>query len=172
MPLTIASLDSGYDVRLRPVPPYAIHDVIASYPRPKYPMLNLQSDAGPSEIAPALEDSPEWHAWQSDQAEYNQKCTAAIEQFTLTYGVLDYRMTGSEDPWTRGAPADWHVPEIMKQYGITDSDDKYVRWFRFIRYVLVITDADEAQVNAVINQSPNTPEEIDAAVTPFDSSSE
>lgn len=173
MPLTIKSLDSEYDVRLRPVPPGAIMDVIASFDRPKYPMLDLQSAAGTSETARALEDSPEWHEWNAKNTEYTKRTNRAITQFMLTYGVLDYRRTGTDDPWKRGAPDEWKVPGDMKQFGIEDSEDKYVRWAQFIKYELIVTVADEDTVDKVTDaQKPVTPKEIDDAIVPFDSSSE
>lgn len=173
MALTIKSLDSGYDVRLRPVPPGAIMDVIASFDRPKYPMLNLQSDAGTSETARALEDSPEWHEWNAKNAEYTKQTNIAIAQFMATYGILDYRKSSTEDKWKRGAPDDWKVPIDMARFGVKDTDDKYVRWAQFIKYELIITVADEEMVDAVTDaQKPVTRKEIDDAMGPFDSSNE
>lgn len=172
MALTQHSLDSGYDVRLRPVPPHAITDVLSSFPRPKYPVLHLQSAAGPSEMAPALEDSPEWQAWNAENTEWNKLCIDAIAQFTLTYGVLDYRKTGTDDPWVRGAPKEWKIPSMMDRYGIEDSEDKLVRWLQFIKYELIITESDEGKVDSVTNMRSSSPGEIDAALVPFDLSSE
>jgi len=164
-------LSSGITLRCRNVPPYLRDKAFASVPEPEFPMLSLKSAAGGTEKAPALADSPEYEKYQADLAKYRRELRSIAMDFDLAYGVMSWRLPG-EEQFTEEVPEKWKLPGLMAHFGIdVDTEDGYERRLQYIQW-LIGTDDDANKVRMAIGLTlPLEPEEVEAALAPFDSKS-
>lgn len=162
-------VSSGAVLRCRPVPPYAMTDVLAAVEEPEYPFIDVKSDAGGSERLPALRDSPEYVAYQKDMRNFRVRQRAIAIEADLNIGVIEWRLPGT-DEFVRMPPDDWKIPAMMSAYGVEPATDAIKRRVQFIKYELIMTENDDDLVMGVIRMSkPVTAEEVEAAAAPFES---
>jgi hypothetical protein len=163
------TLESGAVARCRPVPPHATRDVLARIERPDPPYVELESKAGGSERAIALEGTPEWDEFQSAMKEYRRRIMEELGDFMLGYGVVAWKLDGEDGAWSDEPPEGWKMPKAMDYYGVATSDDPWERRLQFIRYGLILTDEDQDAVDRACRIIPVTQEEVKAAMGPFES---
>lgn len=164
-------LSSGAVVHCRPVPPYMIGSVTAKFTEPAYPYIDESSIAGGSERRPALIGTEQWNRWQSEMKEYRKKMGSAVMDFSLSYGIVDWRFPDM-DEFVKEPPDDWQVPEELVQLtGERTSSDAAIRRTQFIKFELLLTNEDADKVEAVTTRpsQPITREELKDAMSPFDS---
>lgn len=171
MELIEKELSSGILVRLRPVPPYVTGDVHRLLPEPPFPKVKVESRAG-TEEHPALPGTPEWDKYQIDLAEHRLTLRQAVFDFTLQYGIVEWKLPDSVE-WALTPPKDWEVPEIVRRYGLI-GPSKYPfddQRLRFIKYEVVLTSDDADLIDEVLlaETSPTTQEEVRSSLAPFES---
>lgn len=161
---------NGAVLRCRAVPPYAQAAVRTQLPSPPYPKVTVKSAAGGEEEHHALPGTQEYEDYRKAQDRYRMELGAALAEFNLNYGVIDWHLPGEdgETAWHEMPPNGWEVPTAMKLYGIETSQSPAGRRAQFIQYELITTDMDSELVDAVLMPAqPLTKKEILAALDPF-----
>lgn len=187
------TLDNGYLVRCRPVPPHAGLTLYMQAkdrlpPTPEQPMMEAKSVAGHSEQVPAPKGGPEWEAyqlalaaWGTEAAKIQQDDRVRHTNFRLSYCIVDWkpplswskrilrRLLG-KDPWQAQPPKDWEFPSALIEYGVAIPSKRRID---FIHYELLATNRDvEAIMSISIGGADLTEEEVDAAADKFRSAME
>ncbi len=158
------TLQSGFTVRTRLVPPHAVAQVGAQFPEPAVPKIAVKSVAGHSELVTAPDDSPEWQAYVKAAEEHKQKARDAEADFTYDYGIEAWKSGSGE--WQTEPPADWICPSILEEYGIRPSKRRRAD---YIRYEILLTNEDISNVleDVLGKSAPITNQEVDAALGGF-----
>lgn len=157
---------SGARAILRPVPPYLLSALSSELPLPPvYPKINLQSEAGSSEQAPALPDSPEYVEYRRKQREWQKLRADKMGDFALDYGTIKWQFPGEEE-WHTSPPEGWEPDDTLARWGLNALGENLR--VAFIKQELILTDADMELFDSVANaEGPLTEEEIDSALVPF-----
>jgi hypothetical protein len=167
---TEITVSNGAVLRCRPVPPYAITDVLFELEEPEYPFIDVRSgDTGGSERLPALRDTPEWIEYQKSLRRFRKRQNSLALEADLNIGIVSWKMPGS-DQFEQMPPAGWKVPAIMTAYGVESATEETKRRVQFIKYELIMTQDDDDAVMGLIRKSKTiSDKEIDAAAAPFES---
>lgn len=171
-------LDSGYTVRCKGIPPYAVNAVYEQHPRPVFPFIEEATIAGSIEEMPALKGSEEFEQWQRDMNRWRQDVNIELRILRLAMGV-DGWIPPDEDEWKNSPPDGWTVPRfLVEHFGVETSEKEYLRRVQFIQFEIVATDDDLEWIeNAVgLRQtsegSPIRSEEVESAMAPLASKEE
>jgi len=136
MSVKIVKLSSGYEVKVRPVPPHASVAVMEQYEYPDAPTEKVKSAAGHEEELPAPEDSPEMKAYHAKCNKIYKESKNAAKEFLLDYAVIAWN-DGAD--WMTEPPEDWALDPVLIRHGVKPSDNRRVD---FIRYELIADNAD------------------------------
>jgi len=183
--LRTVQLAGDWEVRVTPVPPHASFKWVKAhvkYPdKPPKPMVEMRSPLlppdAPAESAPALPDTPEWDAWMLELQNWQEQCDKVREakadeemEFSLDYAVMDWRKSGTEDPWQSEPAADWEPRSALERHGVDVGDN---RRLAFIHYELLAQPENydlivyAAFPKGEADMSPITEEEVNAALGNF-----
>lgn len=132
----IEKLSSGYEVKVRLVPPHASVAVMEQYEYPDAPTEKAQSAAGHQEEFPAPKDSPEMKAYQVECNRIYKESKKAAKEFLLDYAVIEWR---DEISWRTEPHQNWELDPVLVRHGVKPSDNRRVD---FIRYELIADNAD------------------------------
>jgi hypothetical protein len=143
MSIRIVKLSSGYEVKVRPVPPHASVAVMEQYEYPDAPTEKVQSAAGHTEELPAPKDSSEMKVYQAECNRIYKESKKAAKDFLLDYAVIAWRDSGESDPingeWQYEPSQVWELDPVLIRHGVKPSDNRRVD---FIRYELITDNAD------------------------------
>lgn len=159
------TVSTGAVLRCRPVPPYLLATLRGKLPLPpRLPKLNLQSAAG-TEVAKALPESPEYEEYRIAQQEWERKRTQIFTDFTLDFGIVEWRLPESEE-WTNTPPDGWQLDPVLVRWGLVEAAGE--PRVAYIKSELIVTDADMNLVDSVTNEpAPVTEGEVQQALVPF-----
>lgn len=161
-------LDSGVELWVRSVPPYAAQDVHAKFPPPPRPKVTLIGADGHEEIKPALPGSPEFEEYTDKLNQHKRDNISALTNFNLDYAVVKWRYPGEEEgKFHTKPPKGWVPPSMFEGY-----DVKYKATDRvsFIKLALIQTVGDQDRVEEImIGTPPISLDDIKAALVPTDS---
>jgi hypothetical protein len=148
--LTEKTLSSGYEVRLRPVPPLARGEMLdmSKYVHPTMPMQEVRTgkDKATVEYVAYGANHPEMIAWRRECDRLDQQLYDDSREFSYSYGLHSWRSDGSK--WTTAPSEDWEIdPAFVKLLG--DGTD-YERRLAFIKTELVLSPDDLNTVNEVV----------------------
>lgn len=169
--ITELTLSTGFIVRCRPVPPYAAQDVWAALPRLPVPQVTLEGIAG-AETLRALPGSEEYEAYREAMDARRQDLSQQISNFNLDYGVVEWQPPDKvgTDTWYITPPTDWKLPGVLIRWGLKQPEGFRERRISYLKCVVVGSDDDQSNMDAVIMQiRPVTKEEVLAALDPSSS---
>jgi len=136
MAIRVVKLSSGYEVKVRPVPPHASVAVMEQYEYPDAPTERVESAAGHTEELPVPKDSPEMKVYQAECKRIYTESKKTAKKFLLDYAVVEWK---DEIGWRTEPHQDWTLDPVLVRHGVKPSDNRRVD---FIRYELIADNAD------------------------------
>ena len=168
------TLADGTIVKCRPVPPWAVTELVARIPAPQFPYMDLKSVAGGTERRPALMGTPEWDEWTKVNQAYKMEVADALTSLRLHYGIVAWCYPDTEE-FQVAPPAGWTVDPILTTVlGIATATVAHELRVQFIKYELLKTKSDSDLVDKLLDGEQQTVavEEVQASLAPFGSTEE
>jgi hypothetical protein len=143
-------LSSGWEVRLRPVPPLAQSAVLdmSKYVHPPAPMQEVKTgkDKKSVEYVSYGPNHPEMIAWHRECGRLDQRQFEDGTEFSYSYGVHSWREDGGE--WLTKPPKDWEIDPAF--VSMLQDDDEFHRRLAFIKTELILSPDDLAEVQRTL----------------------
>lgn len=162
------SLDSGYVVRCRPVPPLLTQGVMtkSEYQYPAPPTIDVSVQKGrATETVPAPTDSPEMEEFIREFNKVEEARNNAAQRFTFSYGCVEWKEEG-EERFLKHPPKGWNPDTVMKDVFGEDASRRDI----FIMGVLIATTGDLEKIQRAIMPSEReliSGGEVEAAADSF-----
>lgn len=164
------ALPSGMAVvRVRPIPPMMISDVMADNPDLIEPEIPLVKIGGIGEKwVPARTGQPEYEEWVRARKAVEKLRDQVHADHTWDYGVAEWKYPVGEE-FSSVPPKTWKFPEWLKNHGKKPRHGVKGKRIDFIRYTLIRTNADmeACQVVMYALTNPLREEETDAIAALF-----
>lgn len=169
--MKILTLTTGAQVKVREVSPMLFNMVVGKrLKEPPFPMVNQKSVAGGEENLPAMRGTPEFDEYEKKHREYRKKLQEESIKFHTNVAVVAWRFSEDEE-WQEQVPEDWELPFTLQLYGVEDEiktpTDR--RYFYIMTELLGNTKDEEAVDRIALSQEVVTEEEVQSALSPFDS---
>jgi len=159
-------LPSGsFVVRVRPVPPMLVAEVLDDNPELAEPPIPLVEVKGATtKSLPARPGEPEYDEYLAERKRREKLRDAAQSDLTWDYGIVGWKLVG-EDEFETDPPGGWKLPAILKEYGKKPRPGKRGRRVDYIKYALVTRakDMEVVQMAMYGMSSPLSRGEVDAA---------
>lgn len=156
-------------VRVRPIPPMMIADVMADNPNLVDPPIPLVKVGGVTEKwLPARAGQPEYEEWVQQRRGLEMLRGQVQSDHMWDYGVPEWKYP-TDEKFSKEPPKAWKFPQWMKSHGKKPRSGKTGRRIDFVRYTLFQTnrDMEAAQIVMYAITNPLRPEEIDAIADLF-----
>lgn len=159
-------------VRVRPIPPMMIADVMADNPDlvdPPIPLVEVKGKTTPDKWLPARAGQPEYEEWVRERDRLKILRSQVQTDHTWDYGVVEWKRPVDAKEFTNQPPKAWRFPQWMKEQGRKPRTGKTGRRVDFIRYTLIQTTHDMEAVQIVMYAitNPLREEEKDAIADLF-----
>lgn len=159
-------------VRVRPIPPMMVSDVMADNPDlvdPPIPLVEVKGKTTPDKFLPARAGEPEYEEWVRQRDELKVLRSQVQSDHTWDLGMVEWKRPADVDEFTNHPPKAWRFPQWMRDRGRKPRSGKIGRRVDFIRYTLIATgkDMEAAQIVMYTITNPLRSEEADALVDLF-----
>jgi len=157
-------------VRVRPIPPMMIADVMADNPDLVDPPIPLVKVSGVTEKwLPARAGQSEYEEWVRERKGIEVLRARVQTDHTWDYGVVEWKYPADAEEFSAEPPKAWKFPQWLKDRGKKARPGRIGRRVDFIRYSLIQTtgDMEATQIVMYAITNPLRKEETDAIAELF-----
>jgi len=168
MEITEIVLQDGTKVRVRPVPPGYVTDVLVARPDladPPVPLIEEEGIGG-KKTFPARSGQVQFEEWQIEKDKREAERDNLSRAFLWDYGVVSWRLQG-KGAWKEWPPDDWEIPAMLQEYGVKPREGKRGRRVDYIQTLFKSNEDTFKALGVMHSQDYLTKEEVDAAEASF-----